>query len=160
MLKYRQLTPRSELDIPGCSFGQNARQVLGDAAAGDVGHGVDSLSLDQATHDWPIALVRSHQFGTGFVFDLADEGFRRISSHFKEELACERISVGMESVRGKTYDYIPDLDSLARDDAIAFDDAHDEAGDVVLSVRIKARHLGGLASDQSAAVLTACICQT
>ena len=38
---------------------------------------------------------------------------------------------------------------------LAIDDADDEAGDVVFAVGIEARHLGGLAAEQRAAVLAA-----
>ena len=65
----------------------------------------------------------------------------------------------MESVRWQAKDYIADLYSLARDDAIALHDADDEPGDVVLPVGIKAGHLCRFPSDQRAAVLPARIRQ-
>ena len=42
----------------------------------------------------------------------------------------------------------------AIDDGVALDDADDEAGDVVIVVTIEARHLGRLAAEQNAAILT------
>ena len=52
-------------------------------------------------------------------------------------------------------DHVADFDRLAGDDALALDRAHDESGQVVFAVGIKARHLGGFSADQGAAVVLA-----
>ena len=49
----------------------------------------------------------------------------------------------------------PTAIAAAVDQALAVDDADDEAGEVVLAVGVEARHLGGLAAEQRAAVLAA-----
>ena len=46
-------------------------------------------------------------------------------------------------------------DALAVDQALAFDGADDEAGEIVLTVGVEAGHLGGLAAQQRTAVVLA-----
>ena len=61
----------------------------------------------------------------------------------------------MQSVRGQTENHVADFHRLAADDPLALDHSDDESRQIVFAVRIKARHLGGLAADERAAVVLA-----
>ena len=67
----------------------------------------------------------------------------------------QRIAVGVQPGRGHADQHVADGDRAAVDQPLAIDDADDEAGEVVLAVGVEARHLGGLAAEQRAAVLAA-----
>ena len=68
-----------------------------------------------------------------------------------DDLAHQRVAVGVRAVRGQPQHHVARRDRLAVDDARFLDDADGEAGQIVFAVRIHARHFGGLAADQRAA---------
>ena len=61
----------------------------------------------------------------------------------------------MQAIGRQTDNNVADFDQLAGDDLPFLHHAQDEAGQVVLALRIKTRHLGGFAADQSAAIVLA-----
>ncbi len=75
-----------------------------------------------------------------------------VAGDLEEQLAGQRIAVGMQAGRGKADEHIAGLDLGAGDQLLFVNNADDEAGEVVFAVGIKARHLGGLSADQRAAV--------
>ena len=98
MFEDGQDWPSAKLDHGGSAFGQDARQVLGDAAAGNVREGRHAFTGNQLADDRPVAAVGPHELVADFVLDLADKSFRRIVGDFKKQFARERITVGMEAV--------------------------------------------------------------
>ena len=86
---------------------------------------------------------------------LRHEGIRRHPGDVEEHAAGERIAVGVKSRRRQADQDVARLDRPAVDDLRPFDDADNEAGDVVFAGGVEARHLGGLAADQRAAVFAA-----
>ena len=135
--------------------GQHARQILGDAAAGNVRQRGNALRVDQLLQRRPVALVRAHQLVAHFVLDLVDVVFGRVVGHFEQQLAGQRVSVGVQAVRSQAENDVADLHILAGDNPVAFHHAHDKSRQIVLAIGIEAGHLGRLAADQGAAVVLA-----
>ena len=71
------------------------------------------------------------------------------------DAARERVAVGVQAGRRQADQHVAGRDAPAVDQSLALDDADDEAGEVVFAVGVEARHLGGLAAEQRAAVLAA-----
>ena len=77
---------------------------------------------------------------------------RLVAGHFKQQLAGQRVAVGVQAGRGQADEHVAGLDARAGDHLVAVDRAHDEAGQIVLAVGIEAGHLRGFAADQHATV--------
>ena len=99
-----------------------------------------------------VAAVRAHQRRAGLVLQLVHVLVRPVLRHLEQELARERVAVGVQAVGRQADQHVADLDRLAGDDLGAVDAADDEAGQVVLAVGVEAGHLRRLAADQRAAV--------
>ena len=130
--------PRRLADARPCSLRQDARHVAGDAAAGDVRQPLHRQRVDEREDRLHVDARRLEQVE------------RRLRAAL-EDLADERVAVGMCAARGQPEDRIPRADRAAVEDAAALHHADAEAGEVVFAVRIHARHLGRLATDQGAA---------
>ena len=134
---------------------QHARQVVGDAAAGDVRHALDELAVEHRAHEPQIGAVRLEQ-------RLAHGGaqFTHVAVHAEAELleddaARERVAVRVHPARRHADERVALGDAAAGNQALAVGGADDEAGQVVFAVGIEAGHLGRLAPQQRAAVLAA-----
>ena len=99
--------------------------------------------------------MRPHQFVADFVLDLVDVGLGRIFGDFEQQLAGERIAVGVQSGGRQSENDIADFDRFAGHDFFALDDAHDKSGKIVFALGVEAGHLGRLAADQRAAIVFA-----
>ncbi len=87
--------------------------------------------------------------------ELADEGIRLPSGRLEEHPAGQRVTVGVQAGRRHRDQHVTGHHRSAVDDFRLLHRADDEAGDVVLAIGVEAGHLGGLASDQRAAVFGA-----
>src|SRR5580700_11716532 len=87
VLEDRQHWPRMEFDDRAHALGEHARQVFGDASAGNVGHGAHGFRFDHAAHDGPVALVSPHQLGANLTLDLIDIGVGCVAGDLEEQLA-------------------------------------------------------------------------
>ena len=67
VLEDGQNRPAAELDVGGGVFGQDARQVLGDSATGDVGHAAGVIAGGQLFDEAQVAAVSLHERGPGFL---------------------------------------------------------------------------------------------
>src|SRR5579864_320128 len=103
----------------------------------------------------PVAFVGPHQLIAHLVLDLIHVSFRRVMSNFKEQLAGQRITVGMQAVGGQPYQNIAHLNFIAADDLAPVHNANNEAGKIIFAARIEARHLRRLAADQGAIIMAA-----
>ncbi len=74
-----------------------------------------------------------------------------------DDLAHEAEAVGVHAARRDADQHVARGDLRAVDELLLLDDAHREAGDVVLAVGVHARHLGRLAAHERAARLTAAL---
>ena len=73
------------------------------------------------------------------------------------DLADERVAVGVDAARGQAEDDVSDLDLVGSDHLGPVDDAHHEAGEVVVVRVHDAGMLGHLAADERAAGLAAAL---
>ena len=122
-----------------CALGKNTRDIPGDTAAGDVREALHPDGLKELQHRLDIDARRLEQI------ELA----RRRGA--LQDLADQRIAVGMRAARGEPEQRVSGDDRAAVDDALFLHHADAEAGEVVLALGIHAGHLGGLAADQRAA---------
>ena len=94
-----------------------------------------------------------------FVADgVAEFGDAALGLEFhllEENLAGERIAVGVQAAGGEADDGVAGADGFAVEHFGFFDDADDGAADVVLPRFIKAGHLGGFAADEGAIIFGA-----
>lgn len=131
-------------------LGEDAAEVAFDTAARDVGHAVQAAVSKEPAHGLVVARV-------GFE-DGIEEGF--LARHFllrqlgiiTHEFACQRVTVGMESVAGDGEDLVALPDLAAVDDHLLFHDADDARTQNVGAVRDDARLLGGFAAGEHAAL--------
>ena len=75
-----------------------------------------------------------------------------VAGHFEQQFAGQRVAVGVQAGRGQADQHIAGLDARAGDHLVAIDGAHNEAGQVVLAVGVKAGHLRRFAANQRAPV--------
>src|SRR5262245_18516659 len=75
-------------------------------------------------------------------------------THIKQYLSRQRIAVAMEAAGGKSDQNISRHNRLRVENFLPFDDADDEASEIVFSVGKITRMLSGLAPDQHTARLT------
>ncbi len=134
---------------------QHARHVLGDAAAGDVRHALDGDALHQAQQRLHVQAGGGHDAVGQRA--LAVEFGVEVGLAALDDLAHQRIAVGVRAVGSEAQHHVAGLDVLAGDDLALFHHAHRKAGEVVFAHRIHAGHLGGLAADQRAAGLLATV---
>src|SRR5882724_1090431 len=139
--------PGAEIDDGFYAAGKNAGKIAGNAAAGDVGEGGDPTFIEKIFQGGGVTEVRLQEFGADFVADFGDVGVGLELGDFEGEFAGEGVAVGVEASGGKGEERVAGLDIFAGENVFAFDDANDEAGEIVLAHRIEARHFGGFAAD-------------
>ena len=152
--------PGGEVNDCAHALGDDAGKIFGDASAGDVGHTVDQFRAGELLDDGEVAAVYAHESRAGLVFELIDVLLGPVFAYFEEELAGERVAVGVEAVGGQTNEDVADLDGFAGNDFVAGDGSDDGSGEIVLVVGIEAGHLGGFAADEGAAVGAAGFAET
>jgi hypothetical protein len=124
---------------------QHARHVADQPAAGDVRQSLYRHGSHQLEHRLDVDAGRLHQ-------RVGEAGIRLVLA---EDAADQRVAVRMRAARGKPQQRVARHDGLAVDDALLFHHADAEARQVVLALRVHARHFRGLAADQRAAGLLA-----
>ena len=152
VLEDRQDGPGANLDLRAGVFGQDAGQVFRDAAAGDVGHAGGEAAGDELLNDVEIAAVGLHKSRAGFLLDSGDVLGGFVAGDLKEELAGERVAVGVEAGGRQSDEDVAGLNVCAGDHFVAVDCANDEASEVVFAVGIEAGHLGGFTPNEGAGV--------
>src|SRR4029077_14678267 len=108
--------------------GEDAGEIAGDAATGDVGEGGDPASREEIFDSGGVAEMRLEEFGADFVADFGDVSVGLKLGDFEGELAGEGVAVGVEAGGGKREQGVSGLYVFACEDIFAFDDADDEAG--------------------------------
>jgi hypothetical protein len=107
---------------------------------------------DQLLDHVQVAAVGFHQGRAGLLLDGGDVLRGLVAGNFKQELAGQRIAVGVQAGGGQSDEHVAGLDADAGNHFVAIDGADDEAGQVVFAFGIEAGHLGGFAADEGAAV--------
>ena len=134
---------------------QDTGDVLVEAAARDMGHAMDVAVPDDVQHFFHIDVRRGQQHlaehpAVQFRPPLL-QGKTRISHN----LAHEAEAVGVHTARRNAHQHVAHFYFRTINEFAFLHDAGRKARDVVLAVRIHARHLGGLAADQRTARLPA-----
>ena len=141
-----------KVDAGGEPLGQDPRDVVDEAAAGDVRHRLDPtggaerleerLDVDAGGHE-----KRAPEAGRGA------EGRREVERHLRvvEELSDEREAVRMEPRRGEAENDVARFEIAPRQELAPLGGADREAGEVEVAPLIEPRHLGGLAADERGA---------
>ena len=102
-----------------------------------------------------IAAVDLQQFLADAAPELWELLGRRVAGRLEQQLAGERVAVGVEAGGGQADQLVARLDHAWREQLFALRRADDEARQVVLALAVHARHLGCLAADERAAVFLA-----
>ena len=134
---------------------QNARQVFGDASAGDVRHGGNTIGRNHFFDYRPVAPVGAQQLVADFALEFIDIAVGRVAGHFKKQLAGQRIAVGVQAGGRQAQHHIARLNRLSANNALALHHSHDEPRQIIFAIGIEIRHLGGFPADEGASVLLA-----
>ena len=146
--------PRIFADGGAAGFGQDAGEIVEEAAAGDVGGSVET-ACREGGHEGLVIGVDAEEFSAEGELH-AGSGFVQRQAHFFEEhLASKRVAVGVKAVAAEADDGVAGADFRAVEEFRAVYDADDGAGDIVFAFLIHAGHLSGFAADEGAASLLA-----
>src|SRR5260370_35150787 len=99
--------------------------------------------------------MRLQQLRADFTSGCGEVGIRPELGNFKNQFAGKRTAVGVQASGRQRNQSVARLDALAGQKFFAFDGADDEAGEIILTGRIKAGHLRGLTADECAAGIAA-----
>src|SRR5438445_7528969 len=147
-LEDRTDLPRATAQSCAQTFGQAARQVAEHATTRDVR---STLPGDRTE----LLQVRAVRFEQLFAQRAADLWENAAERHVLEDLAHQREAVCVEAAGRHTDQQIARANFLGVSHESRRNHADDDPGQVVIPERVDARHLGGLASQQRAACLTA-----
>src|SRR5690606_38395380 len=132
-------------------FGHDPDDVLGQAATGDVGHGVDRAAMpaaQQGQHRLDVQRGGRHQR----VDQLhpADVEIGRTAGAIVDA-ADQRITIGVRATGGDADEYVAGAHLRAVEQLRLLHRADGETGQVVLARWVHVRHFRGLAADQCTA---------
>ncbi len=148
------LLPARRIDLGVQVIVQHARNVLGDAAAGDVGDALDRHGLHQREYRLHVDPGRGEQTQDG---RLAVDGGVAGSL---QDFANQRIAVRMGTAGREADQRVACADLAAVDDLVAFDDTDAETGQIVIAIGVHVGHFRSLAADQRGAGLQAALGDT
>ena len=146
--------PRIFADGGAAGFREDAGEIVKEAAAGDVGGSVET-ACREGGHEGLVIGVDAEEFAAEGELHAGRGFFQRQAHFFEENLAGERVAVGVESVAAEADDGVAGADFRAVEEFRAVHDADDGAGDIVFTFLIHTGHLGGFSTDQGAASLLA-----
>ncbi len=92
-----------------------------------------------------IAAVGAQKRCAGLFFNRRHVLRGLVAGHLEEQLARQRVAVGVQAGGGQTDEHVAGLDAGAGYHFVAIDSADDESGKIVLAVRVEAGHLGRFA---------------
>ena len=142
--------------------GENPRDIVNKAAAGDVGQTFDHtrslgkiVLFQQHLDQIAVAEMGLEQFGSDGAFESGGLGGVVELHLLKEDLARQGIAVRVETVGGDPDHAVALADACAVEHIASFHNADDGAADIILAGSVKIGHLSRLTADQGAVVLTA-----
>src|SRR5690606_6355651 len=147
--------PARAVDLRLEPFGHDPRQVLRESAARDVCERVDPALEDERVDRGQVAPVHTEQNLADRYVEIRERIVDPESEPVEEYASEERIAVRVEPVRGEPDERIALPDAVLARALVLLDDAHDEAGQVVVARRVEVRHLRRLAAEERAPVLAA-----
>ncbi|MGY3421809.1 hypothetical protein ACVWZW_002284 [Bradyrhizobium sp. F1.13.4] len=149
--EHRQHWQTRQIDTHTEMLRQHARNVVGEAAAGDMGKPLHRAGLaDRAQAGFDVEPRRRQQRAA----ERHDGRKRRLRSEAEarlfHDLAHQRETVGVHPRRGQPDHGIAGGDVLARQERAPLRGTDGKAAEVVVAVLVEAGHLGRLAADQGA----------
>nr|GFA99101.1 hypothetical protein [Tanacetum cinerariifolium] len=149
-VENRRTGPAGHVDDGLRAFRQHARDVVQQATAGDVRHGLHRAGVfDQLEQLLDVNAGRRHQqVGQRLAVEL--DGFDVGTRHF-DDLADQRVAVRMRTGGGQGDQRVAGSDLGAVDDLGFFNHTDTETGQVVVFAFVHAGHFSGFATDQRAA---------
>ena len=139
--------PRTHLDYGAQPVGQDPRQIIGQAAACDVGHGVHPAVLDQRPYGLEIAAVNRQQLIGYRTAEFFDRVARPEPQLLEKDLPGERVAICVETSRRQTDQHVTRFRRSTIDDSTTVDEPYDKTGEIVLAVTVKTRHLRGFTTE-------------
>ena len=155
-LEDRLDRPGAEAEPGGHAPGQDAVDVVVETAARDMDHALD-LEVAQQVERGPDVNAGGGEQGLGHGLAGMGHGIVRLKARGCQDLADQRIAVGMGAGRFDADNHVMGADARPVDDGGVVHQAHGKAGQIVHAVRIEAGHFGRLAAEQGAAGLLAAI---
>lgn len=141
--------PSVAVDGGAGAFGEHSGEVVGDAAAGDVGEAEDEAFADEGEEAFCVATMRGKESIGESCFVLGGEGIPEAeAADFEEGAAGEGKAVGVESVAGEADEDVAFGDVGAGEPVFGVHDADETAYDVNFAVVVDAGHLGGFPADE------------
>ena len=145
----REHGPGAELDFGGQAVRNHARDVLDEAAAGDVGHAFDHARLEQGREGLDVDLGGGEQHVAElFAAQLVKFGVHGVASLLEQGLAHQREAVGVHAGGRQTDEYIALGNGGAVHDGGLLGDADRETSEIVFVLVVHARHFSGFTADQ------------
>ena len=156
----RGLQPGKQLALRPCRFvqlrrgvvWQHARNVLEQAAAGDVRQPFDGV-LGQSREDG--LHVQARGAHDGFAKRQAVQRLGQLIASPLDAFAHQRKAVAVHAVAGQAQHNITGLNGFASEQLAFFDNGYGKACQIVFASGVHARHFGGFAADQGAAAFFA-----
>jgi hypothetical protein len=151
---------RAEIEVRAEAGGEHPREVLRQAAAGDVAQRaqVGAQPFEQRRDGLRVdAGGRQQDLPNRRAF-ASREGIAHGEPHaLVQDSPRQGVTVRVQPARGDAEHDVACLGALAVEDLLLVDDAHAEAGEVILARRVHPRQLRGLAAEQGAARLLAAL---
>ena len=130
-------------------FREHAREVIHEAAAGDVRETFHDAG-GQRGEEGLVVFVNAQQFVAERAGDAFELGGKFEAHLLEEDFAGEGVAVGVEAARCEAEDDVAGADARAVNHARAIHDADDGADEVILAGLIHAGHLRCFAADDGA----------
>ena len=145
----REHGPGAELDFGGQAVRNHARDVLDEAAAGDVGHALDYARLEQGREGLDVDLGGGEQHVAElFAAQLVEFGVHGVAGLLEQGLAHQGEAIGVYAGGGQADEHVAFSDGGTVHDGGLFGNADRESGEIVFVFVVHARHFGGFAADQ------------
>lgn len=161
VIKNRECWPGAVVDFCAATVWEDAWEISGEAAAGDVTQAVDGVVFPLFARA-VVEFLGERERGRAVVDVRLEQSFGKchfaagkligdlVLQLFKDDFAGQGISIGVQAVGGKADDQITGFDGGSAEDAFLFHDADDAAYEIVFTGLIKARHLRRFSADQGA----------
>ena len=142
----------------GKTVRNHTRNVLDETAAGDMRDALDHARLEQRGKGLHVNLGRSEQHVAKLLTaQFVQYGVHGVAGLLEQGLAHQGEAIGMHAGGRQADKHVALSDGGAVDDSGLFGHADREASQIVLVLVIHARHLGGLAADQTGTGLHAAV---
>ena len=157
-LEDRRNFPGGTVDFGIDGLGENARNVIREASARNVGHTRNlNLALKKLCDRLQEALMNGEKRLTERLVRTGELILPGILAEIENNAAGEREAVSLKTAGRKTDDNVSGADGLAGDELALLHAADDSADEVIFAGGIKTGHLRGLTAEKSHLILFTCL---